>query len=110
MSNKNKEYFKKWWKKNKHLHRDRIKIASAKQIKLVRENVTEYLSKHPCVDCENSDVRVLEFDHVKDKKFKNISTMIYQRYSWNRILKEIEKCEVRCANCHRIRTKLGYLK
>jgi hypothetical protein len=66
--------------------------------------IREYLQQHPCVDCGNPDWRVLEFDHREDVvKVKSISTMI-KGYSIEKIMEEIEKCDVRCANCHRIVT------
>lgn len=72
-----------------------------------RENtakVIEYLATHPCVDCGNVDIRVLEFDHVRGEKAGNIATMVGSCLSWETIFSEIAKCEVRCANCHRIVT------
>jgi hypothetical protein len=46
---------------------------------------------------------MLDFDHLRDKKY-NVSRMIHDGFSWKAIQKEIEKCEVVCANCHRLRT------
>jgi Zn finger protein HypA/HybF involved in hydrogenase expression len=63
----------------------------------------EYLKQHPCVDCGNSDVRVLDFDHRGDKSFGIGAAISGGHLSWAKILIEIAKCEVRCANCHRIR-------
>lgn len=63
--------------------------------------ICEYLSNHPCVDCGESDIVVLEFDHLQDKEFA-ISQKIDCGIST--IMKEIAKCEVRCANCHRKKT------
>ncbi len=62
----------------------------------------EYFATHPCADCGESDPVVLEFDHLRDKSFE-IATALVDR-SWDRILEEIAKCEVVCANCHRRRT------
>ena len=56
-----------------------------------------------CVDCGESNPIVLDFDHIRDKKY-NISRMIHDGFSWKAIVKEMQKCEVVCANCHRIRT------
>ena len=61
--------------------------------------ILNYLKTHPCVDCGESDPIVLEFDHMRDK-LKNISDM-RRSYSLNNIILEIEKCEIRCANCHK---------
>ena len=56
-----------------------------------------------CVDCGyREDSRALDFDHIKGEKTFNVSQMF--GYSKNRLLAEIAKCEVVCANCHRIRT------
>ena len=61
----------------------------------------DYLQSHPCVDCGESDPIVLEFDHVRGKKTRAIAVMKRQALALETIIAEIEKCEVRCANCHR---------
>ncbi len=63
--------------------------------------VLEYLAAHPCVDCGESDIVVLEFDHVRDEKEHTISSLISRGSGLATIAAEIAKCEVRCANCHR---------
>lgn len=63
--------------------------------------VKAYLETHPCVDCGESDWVVLEFDHVRGEKRRNLSYMITRGFSMRNLLDEIAKCEVRCANCHK---------
>lgn len=69
-----------------------------------RKIVEGYLKEHPCIDCGNTDLRVLDFDHVKGKKIGSISYGIKSSWPIEKLLTEIDKCEVRCANCHRIVT------
>lgn len=57
-----------------------------------------------CLDCGNSDWRVLDFDHVADNKDDSVSNMLKNGHSWDTIEAEIAKCEPVCSNCHRIRT------
>ena len=71
----------------------------------VRRLINEYLSDKRCIDCGESDPVVLEFDHVDPlSKFKTINKMLSGHYGWKAIESEIEKCEIRCANCHRRKT------
>jgi len=67
-----------------------------------RKRICEYLDDHPCVDCGEDDIVVLEFDHLRDKKYAVGQMMRDAR--WDRIMAEIAKCEVVCANCHKRRT------
>ena len=65
--------------------------------------VDQYLRDHPCVDCGESDIVLLEFDHVDGNKVMDLSSMLGRRNT-RAIQDEIAKCDVRCVNCHRRRT------
>lgn len=66
-----------------------------------REHIKSYLKGHPCVDCGERDIIVLEFDHTSDNKLYDVSALVFREVSIATIDAEIAKCEVRCANCHR---------
>jgi len=68
-----------------------------------KKRLSEIKEASGCMDCGETNPIVLDFDHLKDKKY-NVSRMIHDGFSWAAIKKEIAKCEVVCANCHRIRT------
>jgi hypothetical protein len=70
-----------------------------------RSFVFDYLMKNPCIDCGETDPRVLEFDHRGDK-LANISDLMKSVTSLEKIEDEINKCDVRCANCHRRKTSI----
>ena len=67
---------------------------------VAREFVYQYLLAHPCERCGETDPRVLEFHHVGEKDAE-ITRLISGGWSIKRIQKEIDKCQVLCANCHR---------
>lgn len=77
------------------------RINGALRIKRNIAHVASYLRDHPCVDCSEDDIVVLEFDHVRGVKLGNISNMARAQVSLEVLDTEIAKCEVRCANCHR---------
>ncbi len=89
--------------KNPGYFKERMKIVNALASARAREIVTNYLSSHPCVDCGEKDIIVLDFDHVKEKS-ANVSTLVARNAREWRLIEEIEKCVVRCANCHRRKT------
>ena len=79
--------------RNRVLARKRMALARLQEIKL----------ESGCVDCGyKENPTALEFDHVRGEKTFTISKN--PSLAWERIEEEIAKCEVRCANCHRIRT------
>ena len=64
-----------------------------------------YKSVIGCKDCGNKDFRVLDYDHIdRETKFETVSRLVHVSYSLEVIKEEIRKCDVRCANCHRIKT------
>ena len=90
----NREYYlTKAKKRNKHIRG------------IINMYIKEYLLNHPCVDCGEKDLVVLEFDHRGDvKKFKAVSHLMTAQVKFETIKLEIDKCDVRCANCHRKKT------
>lgn len=79
---------------NKLIHTRRSRVRAE-----IRRRLIDYLATHPCVDCGETDPVVLEFDHLRDKRAP--VTTLAASYEWATIQREIEKCVVRCANCHR---------
>lgn len=108
--NDNREKHKKTTRQRKSLVRDDLlpekdPLLVKVQGKTATIKIIEYLLDHPCVDCNENNIIVLEFDHINpSEKSSNISVMASGNYSWKRIKEEIDKCEVRCANCHKIKT------
>lgn len=108
-----KVYRKAHYESNKESYIARITERREKVIEENVKNLYEYLLTHPCVDCGITDTRVLEFDHRDaSKKSYSISDKLTRGVKWSTIEEEIKKCDVRCANCHRIRTQVqfGYRK
>tara|TARA_R110000803_G_scaffold39201_11_gene84538 strand:- start:75 stop:539 length:465 start_codon:yes stop_codon:yes gene_type:complete len=100
---RNREYYS----KNKERMKKQINEARKKRSFSIKQEVFEYLLEHPCVDCGETDPRVLDFDHLRDKD-SDIAAMLSGVSGISKIREEIDKCEVRCANCHRIKTSIEF--
>jgi hypothetical protein len=81
----------------------RIRDGKKRSVERAKKMVEDFLRKSKCVVCGNDDWVVLEFDHLGDKLY-DVSTMVQDGLGLETIMREIEKCEVVCANCHRRRT------
>jgi len=69
----------------------------------IRQEFIEYKKGLMCELCKNDDWRILEFHHFGDKEKEfNLGDAASSGYGWKSILKELKKCRVFCANCHRI--------
>ena len=59
-----------------------------------------YKSERGCSVCPEKDARCLDFHHLGEKE-REVGDMVRLGFSRARILKEIAKCRILCANCHR---------
>jgi len=93
-------------------HKDAYVAAAARHHRKIRETLRGAKDK-PCADCGRSfPYYVMDFDHREgEEKLCNVSELnCYRRVSMKNLLAEIAKCDVVCANCHRIRTHERALK
>jgi hypothetical protein len=81
----------------------RVKTSRNEQREARRQFIWSYLSQNPCVDCGEADIRVLDFDHIRGVKRFNVSGQ-GRAFGMKALQEEIDKCVVRCANCHRKKT------
>ena len=84
-------------KKSVAEHRDRNKETN-------KEYVFDFLKKNPCVDCGETNPIFLDFDHVRGVKRKDISSALRRGWKLDTLIEEIQKCDVRCVKCHRVKT------
>ena len=89
-----------YYERNRDVYRDKNRRKRERMRNLVRE-----LKSKPCADCGGIfPYYVMDFDHQQGhEKVDQIANLV-SSLSMRRLLLEIEKCEVVCANCHRIRT------
>ena len=98
---------KDWYQKHKPSHN----LRRLARIKKAQQFIIGYLRLHPCIDCQEPDILVLQFDHLRDK-VKEIGYLVGNGRAIETIEAEIKKCQVVCANCHIRRTAktFGYYR
>ena len=99
----NREKSRRYYAENKNLHKQKVFEYNKKYKLEAKKFIYNFLLENPCIECGESDPCALDFDHISDKEI-NISSAVTRGWSIERISKEIEKCIVRCANCHRKKT------
>ena len=93
------EYRKKWYAKNKTVYRNYIRKAKKKKSSWF----TALKASLSCEVCKENRWPTLDFHHRDPtKKDISISKAIQDCWSQKKVLEEIDKCIVLCANCHRI--------
>ena len=78
---------------------------SARACRTRNKNIARNLKEQPCADCRVTyPYYVMDFDHVRGIKVIPVARLVHKTISVKALMSEIDKCEVVCANCHRIRT------
>lgn len=93
---------RKYYKKNNNKRREQIYNARVKRkLEVFNELLNKYLIG--CIDCGETNFFVLDWDH-KDTENKLLPLSKMWNFSKEKIMQEVDKCELRCANCHRKKT------
>ncbi len=94
---KRRTYRREWYYKNK-----KSEIAHVvRRKKELKKWILDYKKTLKCSRCSENHPSTIDFHHNLGKKEMNISQMVCEGYSRERIKKEVRKCEVLCSNCHR---------
>ena len=101
------------YKKN-NIEKIRTNNNAAQQRRYIRnrELLCQYLSKNPCISCGEPDIIVLDLHHRDMSTKRQEISNVLMSWCWELVEKEIKKCDVLCANCHRRTTakELGWYK
>lgn len=90
-------------KSKEHYQKNKEKICEdvAARKKSHKDSVDAYKMQIGCMHCGYAvHPSALEFHHTDDNKEGNVATMY--SHSREKLFAEVEKCQVLCANCHRI--------
>lgn len=91
-----------YYRRNRELELPRVRIRQAGMVELLRD-----LRRVPCADCGGRfKPHQMDFDHrnPSTKEF-NVMTGRAMLMSTQRVLGEVAKCDIVCANCHSVRTR-----
>lgn len=97
---KRKECQKRYYQRNK----DSFKNRHSKRKKYLRNFVNKIKAEKGCFICQEKRYQCLDFHHTNpsDKKFGIAKGVNHYMYGKKELKKEIDKCIVLCANCHRV--------
>ena len=99
------QYYKRHYETYKEHYRTRAKERRVILRTEFRTNMLRYLVGKTCEFCGETDIRTFEFDHISPhEKIFGIARSVSLGYSWNEVEKEIKKCRLLCANCHKKQT------
>lgn len=100
--------YQSWWNEGhgKEKWKATQKVSRRARVLELRKFIQELKSSSPCTDCGGFfHFSAMDFDHVRGEKYRGISELVSLSMR-SALMEELEKCELVCANCHRVRTYL----
>lgn len=86
-----------------YLNKEKYLLKNKLRREKLREYVKQLKSEAACKDCNtNYPYYVMDFDHLGDKQY--LIGKLVNAGNKRALEAEIKKCEIVCANCHRIRS------
>lgn len=100
---RDRAYSAQYWRENKE------ELTRKQQNRMAERyaKIAEIKEASPCKDCGNKFPAIcMDFDHLDGSaKVADVSKMVNDKRPWAEVFAEIAKCDLVCANCHRIRTQ-----
>ena len=98
---KQRSYNRKYYLKNRFAQINR----NSRKKKQISDYIKKYKEFRGCMDCNiKFPSYVLDLDHRDPSLKKFTPSRLSRNGSWDKMVEELQKCDVVCANCHRIRT------
>lgn len=101
-SEKMKQYRNEWYEKNKKTEQEKAKLRQAKRRKEFKDWFNEFKKDLKCSECGFNHPAALDFHHVNPNEKEYSIAYLKHLGSKEKLLQEVDKCIVLCANCHRI--------
>ena len=77
------------------------------RLRRTQADLLRSMRETPCLDCDRTfPWFVMEFDHRDPARKLAAVTRLVGQASMQRLLEEIAKCDIVCANCHRVRSHM----
>jgi len=93
----NKKALKSHYNRNKEKYKKRNKKKREK----LKKEFEDFKKSLSCIKCGESRWWVLDFHHRDPKEKEGYINKLFIDNSKDKLEKELEKCDVLCANCHR---------
>lgn len=100
MGRAKRAYDRKWYARRTQNQKAHKVVLQSERRAEIRRVVDEYKRQRPCA-CGEADIRCLEFHHTSTNKVETVANAVRNGWSLKRIMSEIQKCVLLCANCHR---------
>ena len=85
--------------------KEKTRDRSNRSRTLLKRKLWEIKEESGCMDCgEMYPHWMLDFDHRPEHDKIDSQSQIVHKYSWDRAIEELNKCDIVCPNCHRMRT------
>lgn len=102
------DYMRRWYADPVNRELQKVRSAHARRaMRARRRQLVDRLKSVPCMDCGGRfDPECMDFDHRDGTtKVRDVANFTAGQGTVAGLLAEIAKCDVVCANCHRLRTK-----
>lgn len=85
-----------------HINKEEHKRRKAERKRELQDWLTDLKAERGCSECDEDHPACLDFHHLdEDTKTDTVSRMVSDGYGKKKLLEEMEKCILLCANCHR---------